>query len=199
MWWSIRLYGSYTYSIMISCETLGQNIGPHCWWGSWAFKHLTITFSAFTSSDCLQAMVYAWSISLRTSGAHIRGVVRGTAESGGEESMHTVHSVLSVRELPTPVLLPGKSHGWRGLIGYSPWCHKESDATEQLHFLWILKPKIPVHMDKDLLLVGPHLQSQILKKRVVASKCLFHTEKVSGKGVCVCVCVCLCLCLGDWI
>ena len=22
---------------------------------------------------------------------------------------------------PTPVLLPGKSHGWRSLVGYSPW------------------------------------------------------------------------------
>ena len=35
---------------------------------------------------------------------------------------------------PTPVLLPGKSHGWRSLAGYSPWGHKESDTTEQLHF-----------------------------------------------------------------
>jgi len=35
---------------------------------------------------------------------------------------------------PTPVLLPGKSHGWRSLIGYSPWGPKESDMTEQLHF-----------------------------------------------------------------
>ena len=35
---------------------------------------------------------------------------------------------------PTPVLLPGKSHGQRSLIGYSPWGHKESDTTEQLHF-----------------------------------------------------------------
>ena len=26
---------------------------------------------------------------------------------------------------PTPVLLPGKSHGWRSLISYSPWGHKE--------------------------------------------------------------------------
>ena len=34
----------------------------------------------------------------------------------------------------TPVLLPGKSHGWRSLVGYSPWDHKESDTTEQLHF-----------------------------------------------------------------
>ena len=36
---------------------------------------------------------------------------------------------------PTPVLLPGKFHGWRSLVGYSPWSHKESDKTEQLHFL----------------------------------------------------------------
>ena len=35
---------------------------------------------------------------------------------------------------PTPVLLPGKSHGWRNLVGCSPWDHKESDTTEQLHF-----------------------------------------------------------------
>ena len=35
---------------------------------------------------------------------------------------------------PTVVLLPGKSHGWRSLVGYSPWSHKESDSTEQLHF-----------------------------------------------------------------
>ena len=35
---------------------------------------------------------------------------------------------------PTPVLLPGKSHGRRGLVGCSPWGREESDTTEQLHF-----------------------------------------------------------------
>ena len=35
---------------------------------------------------------------------------------------------------PTPVLLLGKSRGWRSLVGYSPWGRKESDMTEQLHF-----------------------------------------------------------------
>ena len=35
---------------------------------------------------------------------------------------------------PTPVILPGKSHGHRSLVDYSPWDHKESDTTEQLHF-----------------------------------------------------------------
>ena len=34
----------------------------------------------------------------------------------------------------TPALLPGKSHGRRSLIGYSPWGRKESDTTERLHF-----------------------------------------------------------------
>ena len=34
----------------------------------------------------------------------------------------------------TPVLLPGKSHGWRSLVGYSLWGRKESDTTEPLHF-----------------------------------------------------------------
>ena len=32
--------------------------------------------------------------------------------------------------LPTPVFLPGESHGQRSLKGYSPWGHKESDETE---------------------------------------------------------------------
>ena len=45
-----------------------------------------------------------------------------------------------VRKIPwrrkwqsTPALLPGKSHGWRSLIGYTPWGRKESDTTEWLH------------------------------------------------------------------
>ena len=35
---------------------------------------------------------------------------------------------------PTPVLLPGKSHGWRSLVGCRPWGGEESDTTEWLHF-----------------------------------------------------------------
>ena len=30
---------------------------------------------------------------------------------------------------PTPVLLPGESHGWRSLVGCSPWGREESDTT----------------------------------------------------------------------
>ena len=33
---------------------------------------------------------------------------------------------------PTSIFLPGKPHGQRSLVGYSPWGHKESDTTERL-------------------------------------------------------------------
>ena len=44
--------------------------------------------------------------------------------------------VLSQLDSPglTPVLLPGKSHGQRSLVGCSPWGRKESDTTERLPF-----------------------------------------------------------------
>ena len=38
------------------------------------------------------------------------------------------------QQQPTPALLPGKSHGQRSLVGYSPWGSKELDTTEWLHF-----------------------------------------------------------------
>ena len=39
---------------------------------------------------------------------------------------------------PTPVFLPGESHGLISLVGYSPWGHKELDTTESLHFTSLL-------------------------------------------------------------
>ena len=37
-------------------------------------------------------------------------------------------------KLYTLVLSPGKSHGWRSLVGCSPWGCEESDTAERLHF-----------------------------------------------------------------
>ena len=50
--------------------------------------------------------------------------------------MHGVGCVRSLGSLclHTPVLLPGKSHGRRSLVGCSPWGRYESDTTERLHF-----------------------------------------------------------------
>ena len=36
----------------------------------------------------------------------------------------------SMKWQPTPVFLPGESHGQRSLVGYSPWFRKELDTTE---------------------------------------------------------------------
>ena len=38
---------------------------------------------------------------------------------------------------PSPVFLPGESHGWRSLVGYGPRGCKESDMTERLHFHFV--------------------------------------------------------------
>ena len=45
---------------------------------------------------------------------------------------------------PTPVFLPGKSHGWRSLVGCSPWGRLESDTTERLH-LHALEKEMATH------------------------------------------------------
>ena len=39
----------------------------------------------------------------------------------------------------TPVFLPGKSHGWRNLVGYSPWGSKESDVTRYCFYPYIIQ------------------------------------------------------------
>ena len=63
---------------------------------------------------------------------------------GGSLVAQRVKCLFAVRETwfdpwrrkwqPTPVFLAGEYHGQRNLAGYSPWGHKESDTTEQLHF-----------------------------------------------------------------
>ena len=45
-----------------------------------------------------------------------------------------MHAQVKKHWHPTPVLLPGKSHGWRSLEGCSPWGRWGSDTTEWLHF-----------------------------------------------------------------
>ena len=38
---------------------------------------------------------------------------------------------------PTLVFLPGKSHGQRSLVGYSPWGDRQSDTTEHTHSTYV--------------------------------------------------------------
>ena len=54
---------------------------------------------------------------------------------GSANPTPTLYSTRGVRQWhPTPVLLPGKSHGWRSLEGCSPWGRWGLDTTEWLHF-----------------------------------------------------------------
>ena len=47
------------------------------------------------------------------------------------------------KQLPTPVILPGKSQGQRSLAGYSPWGCKVLDTTEQLTHTWKDGAQVP--------------------------------------------------------
>ena len=51
-----------------------------------------------------------------------------------KERVTDINNTRRRRWHPTPVLLPGKSHGRRSLVGCSPWGREESDTTERLHF-----------------------------------------------------------------
>ena len=54
----------------------------------------------------------------------------------GRKKNKAIFSIWRRKWQPTPVFLPGASHGQRSLASYGPWGRKESDRTEQLtHFL----------------------------------------------------------------
>ena len=85
--------------------------------------------NVFSSSNSLHPFSY---IHLRN-----KSFVSGTLFSAGDIIAKKVDLISVFRRRqwhPTPVLLPGKSHGQRSLVGCSPWGCEESDTTEQLHF-----------------------------------------------------------------
>ena len=74
--------------------------------------------------------------------ASVKGIRRFIFGIEGLLGVHMERGVLGSRASiirrrqwhPTPVLLPGKSHGRRNLVGWGPWGREESDTTEWLHF-----------------------------------------------------------------
>ena len=62
-------------------------------------------------------------------------VVRNSPANAGDVGSMPEWGKISWRRKrqPTPVFLPGKSHGQRSLAGYSSWRHKELDMTEHVH------------------------------------------------------------------
>ena len=90
---------------------------------------------------------------------------------------------------PTPVLLPGKSHGWRSLIDCSPWGREELDTTEQLHFHFhalekematqysVLAWRIP-ETEEPGRLPSTGSQSQTRLKRLSSSSSTYYPLKI---------------------
>ena len=80
----------------------------------------------------------------KSEGSKGRNIIRFPGGSDGKASACSAGDPGSIPGLgrspgegngnPTPVLLPGKFHGLRSLVGYSPWGRKELDTIEQLHF-----------------------------------------------------------------
>ena len=59
-------------------------------------------------------------------------ILRGSKITADGDCSHEIKRCLQWH--PTPVLLPGKSHGWRSLEGCSPWGRWGSDRTQRLPF-----------------------------------------------------------------
>ena len=78
---------------------------------------------------------------------------------------------------PTLVFLPGEFHGQRGLVGYCPWGHKESDMTELLHS----HTHMHTHTTNTHKLSGfSHVQLFATPWTVA---CQYHLGLVSGLGI----------------
>ena len=104
-------------------------------------------FHALEKEMATHSSVLAWRIpgmgepgGLMSTGSHrVRhdwSDLTAAAEEEIKKSHYIMNNAINVEKAmaPTPVLLTGKSHGWRSLVGCSPRGRKESDTTEQLHF-----------------------------------------------------------------
>ena len=69
--------------------------------------------------------------------------------------------------LPTPVFLPGKSHGQRSLAGYSPWGCKELDITEHVHMYTHRHAHTHTHIEKERWRVGGRQTTKLLSLKIV--------------------------------
>ena len=76
---------------------------------------------------------------------------------------------MQVKWQPTPVLLPGESHGERSLVGYNPWSWKESDTTDWLHFHFQEATVRTGHGTTDWFQIGKRV-----RQGWILSPCLFN-------------------------
>ena len=91
-----------------------------------------------------------------------------------------------------PVFLPGKSHGQRGLAGYTPWGRKESDMSEQLNNNNNKKQHIylyryiwgSIYIKTKIVASGPITSWQIDEKTVETVTDFFWSSTITADGYC---------------
>ena len=97
---------------------------------------------------------------------------------------------------PTSVLLPGKSHGWRSVVGYSPWALKDW-TTLLSQRKWTSSDEIKIHVilafTWALWLNSIHIRNITLKPQISYVKNSLQLVKnlaihLGFSGVCLCVC-----------
>ena len=103
--------------------------------------------------------------------------VKASAWNAGDPSSISGSGRFSWRrkKQPTPVLLPAESHGQRSLVGYNPWCCKQSDTTERLHsFIQPkeLTPGASSSIEEAMSWNFLTFQNKLLKKKLLKLKIL---------------------------
>ena len=89
---------------------------------------------------------------------------------------------------PIPVLLLWKSHGWRSVVGYSPWGCKESDTTEWLHsldssFTQSKQHKLQEKREKQILSAS-EIRQEILLLQKLRQRLTVSAKRLEAKVTC---------------
>ena len=113
-----------TYLVIPPWVCLGDSVLPH--------PVCCVTCWGCTTRWSVRALS-AWAFPV-TAVTGVLAPTSETAHAGATIFMNLAAFTRRRQWHPTPVLLPGKSHGWRSLVGCSPWGREESDKTERLPF-----------------------------------------------------------------
>ena len=115
------LFGKYS-SILIMCQAVWMRVGE---WGLgyWREKQLLINTRPLHSllSFPLQLTKLSNYLKIKVAFGLPRWLSSKESENTGDEGLIWVRMIPGRRKWqPTPVFLPGESHGQRSLVGYSP-------------------------------------------------------------------------------
>ena len=116
-------------SVFLSIKLFSSESALHIRWP----KYWSFSISPFNEHSGLISFRIYWIdlLAARDSRVFSNTAVQKHQFFGTQPSLRSnSHIHWRRKRQPTPVFLPGKSHGQRSLVGYSPWGHKDLDMTE---------------------------------------------------------------------